>query len=145
MADPVQTYQTHPRLLRPFHFFVVPVLLANVIIAGVGAVRGPTFDTIWAAVVAFALLMLAFLARTMALTVQDRVIRLEMRLRLKEVLPADLQARAAALSPKQLVALRFASDAELPPLVRDVLDGKLASQKAIKLQICEWQGDHLRA
>ena len=93
---------------------------------------------------AAALLTLAFLARTMALTVQDRVIRLEMRHRLKDLLPADLRGRIDDLTPKQLVALRFASDEEMPALVRDVLAGSLATQKAIKERVKNWQGDYLR-
>ena len=105
----------------------------------------PTRSTAFALVVAFALVMLALSSRVMALTVQNRIVRLEMRLRLKEVLPADLQARAAGLTLEQLVALRFAGDDELPALVRDVLDGKLSSQKDIKQAVKHWQADWLRA
>ena len=76
---------------------------------------------------------------------QDRVIRLEMRLRLTAVLPDDLRAHILSLTPSQLVGLRFASDAELPDLVRQVLSGKLADQKAIKKAVAHWQADHLRA
>jgi len=84
-------------------------------------------------------------ARLMALTVQDRVIRLEMRLRLREVLPADLQARIPELTPRQLIGLRFASDAELPQLMRQVLAGSLGNTTEIKKAITQWQGDYLRA
>ncbi len=76
---------------------------------------------------------------------QDRVIRLEMRLRLRQVLPQELHARINDLTPRQLVALRFASDAELAELVREVLDGKLRSSKEIKLRVKSWQSDFLRA
>ncbi len=145
MADKVQTYKNHPRLFPPFHLFVAPVLLINFIVTLVGVWRAPGRGTLWTMVVALALLMLGFVARAMALTVQDRVIRLEMRLRMKELLAADLLSRTAALTPKQLVALRFASDAELPQLVVDVLAGKLSSQKEIKLQVRQWEADHLRA
>ena len=78
-------------------------------------------------VVAAALLTLAFLSRSRPLTVQDRVIRLEMRLRLRQILPPELQTRIQDLTHRQLVALRFASDAELPELVREILDGKLTT------------------
>jgi hypothetical protein len=81
----------------------------------------------------------------MAVRVQDRVIRLEMRLRLAAVLPDDLRARIPTLATRHLVALRFASDAELPGLVRQVLAGSLTDQKAIKKAIVDWQADHLRA
>ena len=81
----------------------------------------------------------------MVLRVQDRIIRLEMRLRLQQCLPADLRSRIEELTPGQLVALRFASDAELPELVREVVAGKLAARKDIKLRVKNWQGDWLRA
>jgi uncharacterized protein DUF6526 len=106
--------------------------------------RLPTLGTAFQVVVAAALLTLAFLSRTQPLTAQDRVIRLEMRLRLRDALPPDLQARINDLSPRQLVALRFASDAELPGLVRDVLDGRLTDGKEIKKRVRNWQADWLR-
>jgi hypothetical protein len=93
----------------------------------------------------FAFLLMFLSMRAFAVTVQDRVIRLEMRLRLERVLPAELKARIPELGVRQLVALRFASDAELPALVREVLDGKTTRPKDIKLKIRDWQGDHLRA
>jgi hypothetical protein len=145
MAEKVQTYKNHPRLFAPYHLFVVPVLLVNFVVTVVGAFREPAVATFWSVVVAFALLLFALVARVMALTVQDRVIRLEMRLRMRELLSADVYARALSLTPKQLVALRFASDSELPALVADVLAGKLDTQKAIKLRVENWQEDHLRA
>ena len=92
-----------------------------------------------------ALILLFFLARVMALTVQDRVIRLEETLRMRALLPADLHARIGELTVKQIVALRFASDAELPDLARQVLDGKLQDQKAIKKMVRQWRADHQRA
>ena len=84
-------------------------------------------------------------ARHFALRVQDRVIRLEMRLRLAQLLPADLRPRINELTPKQLVALRFASDEELPDLVRTVLVDRITDGRAIKKMIRNWQGDYLRA
>jgi len=81
----------------------------------------------------------------MALTVQDRLIRLEMRLRLRQLLPPDLQPRINDLTHRQLVAMRFASDAELAELVREVLAGKLTTPKDIKLRVKNWQADWLRA
>jgi len=145
MAEQQQTYGNHARLFPPFHFFVIPVLLANVLYALWQVVRAPSLAAGFGAIVAAAILMTALLARVMALTVQDRVIRLEMRLRLGQVLPGDLQGRITDLTPKQLVALRFAGDAELPALVRDVLAGKYKTQKEIKLQARSWQADWLRA
>ena len=94
---------------------------------------------------AIAFLLAALYARMFALTVQDRVIRLEMQLRLQKLLPADLQQRIPEFAVAQLIALRFASDRELPDLARKVLDEKLRDRKAIKKLVKEWQPDLLRA
>jgi uncharacterized protein DUF6526 len=145
MAERVQTYKNHPRLLPAFHFFVLPVLLLNLLNEVRRAWRYPSEGSLFLAVVAAALFTLAFLSRSQALTVQDRVIRLEMRLRLRQILPPELQTRIQDLTHRQLVALRFASDAELPELVREILDGKLTTVKEIKLRVKNWQGDWLRA
>jgi len=145
MAERVQTYKNHPRLLPAFHFFVLPVLLVNLLNEVRRAWRYPSEGSIFLVVVAAALFTLAFLSRSQALTVQDRVIRLEMRLRLRQILPPELQTRIQDLTHRQLVALRFASDAELPELVREILAGKLTTVKEIKLRVKNWQGDWLRA
>ena len=145
MADAVQSYQKHTRWLPPFHFFVVPVLLINVINAARHLWMDPTRHFAWELVVAAALFMVAFLSRAQAVTVQDRVIRLEMRLRLRGILPPDLQPNIETLTHRQLVAMRFASDAEMADLVRDVLAGKLSTSKEIKMRIKSWQADLLRA
>jgi len=77
--------------------------------------------------------------------VQDRVIRLEERLRCERLLPADLKPRIAEFTVSQLVALRFASDAELPALARKVLDEKISERKPIKQLVKNWRADYLRA
>jgi hypothetical protein len=145
MAEPVQSYKKHARWLPAYHFFVIPVLVFNV----ANAIRHvwllPTRGMVFQLVVAVALLMLGFLARIMALTVQDRVIRLEMRLRLHELLSPDLRPRINDLTHRQLVAMRFASDAELPELTREVFEGKLATSNEIKQRVKSWQADWLRA
>lgn len=145
MADAVQSYKRHTRLLPAFHFFVLPVLLANVINEIRHLWSDPTLHFAFQVVFAAALLTAALMSRTMALTVQDRVIRLEMRLRLRGILPPDLQLNIDTLTHRQLVALRFASDAEMAELVRDVLAGKLTTSKDIKTRIKTWQADWLRA
>jgi hypothetical protein len=145
MAEAVQSFNKHARWLPLFHFFVMPVLLVNVILALGGLVRAPGVATLWNVVFAIGLLGLGFLSRIQALTVQDRVIRLEMRLRLRQLLPPDLQPQINDLTHRQLVALRFASDQEMPDLVREVLAGKLASSKEIKMRVKNWQADWLRA
>ncbi|HXD19956.1 MAG TPA: DUF6526 family protein [Vicinamibacterales bacterium] len=145
MAESGQNYKSHVRFFPPFHFFVAPVLLINVFVAGWLLYRAPSGLAVWQLLVAVALLMTAFTARLMVLAVQDRVIRLEMRLRMRELLPADLQARIPEITRQQCVGLRFASDAELPGLVRKVLAGELKTTTDIKRQVAQWQGDYLRA
>jgi hypothetical protein len=145
MAEQVQSYKKHARWLPAYHFFVMPVLLANVVNAIRHLYLAPVLGMFFQLVVAVALLMLGFLARIMALTVQDRVIRLEMRLRLRGILPSELHRRINELTPRQLVAMRFASDEEMAEMVRDVLNGKLATSNEIKQRVKNWQADWLRA
>ena len=144
MADTAQNYKNHARLIPAFHFFVLPVLLVNVLYHAWFAWSAPSLGTGFAVLVAVALLMAALFARTMPLKAQDRVIRLEMRLRLHEVLPADLHGRIKDLTPEQLIGLRFAGDGELAELVRQTLGGTLATQKSIKEAVKDWQADLLR-
>jgi len=141
----VQNFENHTKFVPAFHFFVLPVLLLNVVWSIVRVVRHLSFETIALLLVAIALFLLAFTARVFALTVQDRLIRLEMRLRMQQVLPSELRARIPEFTVSQLVSLRFAGDGELPELARKVLDEKLTDRKAIKKLIRDWQPDLLRA
>ncbi|MDX1997287.1 MAG: DUF6526 family protein [Thermoanaerobaculia bacterium] len=145
MADTApQNYSNHARFVPLFHFVTFGILVLNVLWAGYKLVRFFSFDAVMALLVAVALVLLFFFCRIFPLTAQDRVIRLEERLRLARLLPADQQARIEELRPRQLVALRFASDAELPGLVARVLAGELTDPKAIKQAIQNWRADHLR-
>lgn len=144
MAQTVQTFKNHTRYFPPFHFIAAPILIFYFINEVRHAVASPNRSTLFAALVAFGILAATFSSRVMALKAQDRVIRLEMQARMRQLLPADLQARMHELTPAHLVALRFAGDRELADLVRDVLAGKLSTQKAIKLQITDWQADYVR-
>jgi hypothetical protein len=141
----VQNFQNHARFVPPFHFFVLPVLLANVIWGLVELRYGLTFGSLLRVLVAVALVMLALSARIFALTVQDRVIRLEMQLRLERLLSAELRPRIPEFTVAQLVGLRFAGDDELPALARQVLDDKLTDRKDIKKRVKNWRADFLRA
>jgi Family of unknown function (DUF6526) len=144
MPEP-QSFKNHGRIVPAYHIGVGLSFIAYFGWAVYRVFQAPSIDSVMGFVLATALILLFGSVRGQILRVQDRLIRLEMRLRLRELLPADVAARAADLSIKQLVALRFASDAELPELVRDVVAGKLVEPKAIKLQVKEWQADHLRA
>ena len=144
MAEAVQNYKKHARWLPLFHFFVMPVLLVNVILNVWGLIQVPGPWSVWSVIYAIGLLGLGFLSRIQALTVQDRVIRLEMRLRLAALTP-ELMPRLGEFTMNQLCSLRFAGDAELPVLAQRVLAEKLDDRKAIKRLIRDWQADHLRA
>jgi Family of unknown function (DUF6526) len=138
-----QSYANYKRRHAPFHFFVIPVFLTNAILAIVYVVRHPSLAAAWMVVLSLALLMLGFLARINPLKAQDRVIRLEERLRLMALLPDPLRARIPELTEYQLVALRFASDAEIPRLVEVTLKENLSS-KDIKKRIESWRPDYFR-
>ena len=145
MSHAPQSYTNHAKVIPLYHYFALPVSALNAIWLIYRAATRPSWDTAIAAAMGVALAVMFLLARIFALTVQDRVIRLEMRLRLRELLPADLQPRIGEFTRDQLVALRFAGDRELPALARRVLDERLQDRKAIKLLVQDWQADHLRA
>jgi hypothetical protein len=141
-----QTFKNHARLDPPYHFFVVIVLLANVIVAITQSIHlwhHRPFIAVWHVIVALALLLLSFKARSYPLAAQDRVIRLEEQLRFAALLPAEDLAQTSKLSIKQIVALRFVSDAELPGVVRRTLTENL-TPKQIKETIKDWRGDYTR-
>lgn len=140
-----QNFENHTRLVPAFHFVVLPIFLLNFVWSAERVIHSFSMGTVVSLLVSIALVLLAFTARIFALTVQDRVIRLETRLRMQQVLPADLRVRIPEFTVDQLVSLRFASDAELPALARKVLDEKLMDRKAIKKMIHDWQPDLLRA
>lgn len=141
-----QSFANHTKLVPAFHFFVLPALLLNLGSSIYHLVHlGFTVNSLISVITAVALVLLAFCARLFALTVQDRVIRLEERMRLEKLLPADLQPRIGEFTVAQLVGLRFASDSELPALARKVLTDKIADRKPIKQLVQNWRADNLRA
>jgi hypothetical protein len=145
MSEPrPQSYANHVRRL-PRPYLAAGLMLAlNVVGTTALAARHPGVHSIALVFVAVALFGTHWYARTNALVVQNRVIRLEERLRLERLLPPDLRPRIDELATDQLVALRFASDGELPELVRQVLDEGLADRDAIKRRVRDWRADHLR-
>lgn len=141
-----QNLKNHVRLVPPFHFFVLPVLAINFVWSLVRLrTLGFTFQGIFGVVLALALVLLALHARLFALKVQDRLIRLEERLRYERALPEELRWRTDELTLDQFVSLRFACDEELPKLMQRVLDEKMTKRKAIKQLIKKWRPDYLRA
>ena len=138
-----QSFSHHSRRHLPFHFFIIPVLLTNLIVTIVCLVRHPSLLTGWLVILSIALLTLAFLVRINPLKVQDRLIRLEEQLRMNTLLPGPLRERIPELTEKQLVALRFASDEEIARLVEETLQNNL-SPKDIKKKIEKWRPDYFR-
>ncbi len=144
MANQGQNFSNHSRMVPPFHYVALPILLVNFVSAVRGLFDGITFDASLDVLVAVALIIVALFARVFALKAQDRVIRLEMRLRMRELLPDDRQGRINDFTPTQMVSLRFAGDAELPELARKVLDENITKTTSIKKMITDWQGDYFR-
>jgi hypothetical protein len=138
-----QCYANHSRLDPGFHFVLVPLVFVAIILSIISLVRHPGLHSALWLVLAIALLLTAGKARSNALKAQDRVIRLEERLRLSMLLPEAARQRIAELTEPQLIALRFASDAELPALAMRSLNEGLTN-KQIKTSIQTWRADTFR-
>lgn len=143
MAE-TQNFQNHTRWFPLVHFVITPLLFINLIWQIVRLSQNRTWDNVNDLLIAVVLMLLSVAARVQALRAQDRVIRLEERIRYRELLPPDLYQRALNLKTSQIIALRFASDAELPELVQRTLNGEFEKTKDIKLAVKNWRGDYLR-
>ncbi|MCW5960079.1 MAG: hypothetical protein KIS76_07940 [Pyrinomonadaceae bacterium] len=143
MAE-TQTFKNHVRWHVPHHFIVTPILLFNFIFAIVRVVQDFNIDRIAYLILAIGLLIMGILVRLNSLTVQNRLIRLEERLRYEKILPEDLNLKAQNLKTNQMIALRFASDEELPLLIERTLNGEFEKTSQIKREIKNWRADHLR-
>jgi hypothetical protein len=143
--EKAQSFENHTRVVPAYHMFVFGVFLVNFVGRLVQLRYGITYASVMNVLMGAAFVLLFFYARTFVLTVQDRIIRLEMRLRMERMLPPELRSRVSEFTVPQLVSLRFAGDDELPVLARQVLDEKLSDRKTIKRRIKNWQADFLRA
>jgi len=139
-----QSFANHTRWHAPFHFFVVPILIINLIWSVVDLIRAPGWYSARFAVVSLALIVLATLVRLNPLRAQDRLIRLEERLRCQRVLSPTMAAQAENLSEPQFIALRFAPDEELEEIVGAIVAGKLSKPVDIKKAIKNWRADTFR-
>ena len=141
-----QNYSNHTRFDPVWHFFIAPVTLINVAAAIYATVHHwPQHHVLflWWVFLSLVLVVAVTRARQHSLITQDRIIRLEEKLRFHALLPPDLLERSHSLSIRQIVALRFAADEELPGLVRRALDENLTN-KQIKQAINSWRPDYLR-
>jgi hypothetical protein len=145
MASTPQTRSSHARYVPGYHYLLALFLLVILGTQIYALAKRPSYLALVDMVLAVSLILMFWYMREFAVTVQDRVIRLEERLRLERLLPADLKERIPDFTVEHLVALRFASDAELPALARRVLDEKIDDQKQIKALVKEWRADYLRA
>jgi hypothetical protein len=144
-AVPTQSYATHRRIFPLFHYVALPILLANVAVAVGHAMRRPSLWNAWLVVLSLGLVAGLVASRASTLHVQNRVIALEMRLRLAAVLPPELRSRISELRLRHLIGLRFAGDGELPALVERCLRGEFATADAVKREIHDWRPDVARA
>lgn len=142
MADTVQTYKTHAKIVPLFHYVALPILLVNILILAYYLVRAPGLPGLWALLMGVALFLGALFGRVFALAAQDRVIRLEERLRMRELLPAEMKAHIPEFTRDQVIGLRFASDAELPELAATVLRDNIQKRDDIKKLVKHWRPDH---
>lgn len=139
-----QNYQNHTRWYPLQHFIITPLLLINFVRQIYNFFRDSSMQNLYWIFIAFMLILIALAARLQALKAQDRVIRLEEKMRYREILPKELAAAAVNLPMPQIIALRFASDAELSELVQKIINGELKESKEIKQAIKNWRGDYLR-
>jgi hypothetical protein len=139
----LQNLKNHGRLDPPYHFVLFFVLVANLVVSIVHLVHHPHFYAAWLVVLSLAAFIFLFRLRTYPLRVQDRVIRLEERLRLQALAPAEWHSQIYRLSEDQLIGLRFAADDEVVELAKQALEHNL-NRKQIKERIRDWRADNLR-
>lgn len=144
MSEPAQSYAKHARMVPMYHYVASPLIFVPVLYFLKEAITAFSVENVMNAAFGVGVVLAAFYARAFPLGVQDRLIRLEERLRMERVLPEDLRARIEDVTTDQLVGLRFAPDDELEGLTRRVLAGELADRKSIKQAVRSWRADHQR-
>jgi hypothetical protein len=145
MSDPTpQNFANHRRIVPMYHIVAFLLIVVNAGYAAWMTVTRFSVANLMYLLLAVAVFLLFWYARAFATAVQDRVIRLEERLRFERVLPDSLTPRIGDFTVAQLVGLRFASDAELPALARQVLEQHIDDREEIKKKITDWRADHCR-
>ncbi|MGO9639058.1 MAG: DUF6526 family protein [Terracidiphilus sp.] len=138
-----QNLKSHTRFDPPYHFVLVFVLFANLIVSIVYVVRHPCFYSAWFVVLSVTAILALLKMRLYPLKVQDRVIRLEERLRLQALAPSEWHTQIFRLTEDQLIGLRFAADDEVVELAKQALEHNL-NRKQIKERIKDWRADNWR-
>ncbi|MGA2276061.1 MAG: DUF6526 family protein [Terracidiphilus sp.] len=141
-----QSFKNHTRFDPTFHFVLGIVLVANVVFAVFHLIRHwetAYISSSWFLLLSLVVFIPYFKLRTYPLKVQDRVIRIEERLRLQALAPAPWHAQIYRLSEDQLIGLRFAADDEVVELAKQALEHNL-TRKQIKERIKDWRADNWR-
>lgn len=144
MAEPVQSFEKHAKMVPLYHYWATGLLVAPTLYFLIQTVTSFSVANLMILSLAIGVNIIGLFSRLFPLGVQDRVIRLEERLRMERILPQELKPRIEDVSTDHLIGLRFASDDELADLVRRVLDGELATRKDVKAAIKSWRADHQR-
>lgn len=144
MSQPVQSFEKHAKIVPGYHFWATAFLVIPTLYFLYLTVTSFSLTNLMLFAFAVGVVLVGLFARLFPLGVQDRVIRLEERLRLERLLPEEMQGRITEISTEHLIGLRFASDEELAGLVRRVLDGELKDRKAVKAAVKRWRADHQR-
>jgi len=138
-----QSLKNHGRLDPPYHFVLTTVLAVNLFIVLCFTYKNPNYFTAWLVILSIAVFIPVAKLRSYPLKVQDRVIRLEERIRLQALAPAEWHAQIYRLTEDQLIALRFAADEEVVELAKQALEENL-TRKQIKERIKVWRPDDWR-
>lgn len=139
-----QNFSNHTKMVPAYHYIATPIFLVVFLWFGYRTATDFTPDRLFFQLFLVYVLIIGAFTRLFPLGVQDRVIRLEERLRLERLLDDELRTRIHELDTKQLVALRFASDAEVGELTRRVLAGEFPDTRSIKGAVTQWRADHQR-
>lgn len=144
MSQEPQSFSRHAMMVPLYHYGATLFIIGPTLYFGFVAATAFSVASLMNFFFGVGVILAAFYARIFPLGVQDRVIRLEERLRMERLLPDDLRTRLDEVTTSQLIGLRFASDGELEELVRRVLDGELTDRTSIKAAVRSWRADHER-
>ena len=144
MSGQQQSFENHAKLIPGYHLWATGLLMLPTLYFGFLAVTGFTVERLALFAFAVGVVVVALFARLFPLGVQDRVIRLEERMRLQRLLAGDQHGRIMEFTTEQLIGLRFASDEELAELAGRVLERGMADRKEIKQAVKDWRADNQR-